>query len=252
MNKTCRTCKKEFISKLRSKLKNIYFKSCLECLEIEAIKRKERQNKVKIIITEKICRICLKTLPISCFYKHRVLNDGYRNNCIQCHSKSWKSYYNNGYNIFLKKKLKEDKMFQKTQNLKSILHYHLKSANLVKSNKTLNYIGCNKNKLQSWFIFQNNHWYYKIYHIDHILPISLFNLNNNEEQEIAFHWTNLQPLFGTENNSKYNKIRIYEYFNKLIQVYRFNKLSTNDKRILRNRHIWFKSYCNTFKMREDP
>lgn len=200
----------------------------------------------------KTCRICKKFLKLTNFYKHKKLLDGYRNECIKCHSNGWKQYYNNGYNEVLKEKLAKNDIFRRTQNLKSLIHYHLKTAGMVKSDKTLKYVGCNKQKLEKWFNYQNNHWHYKIYHIDHILPISLFDLTNPEEEAIALHWTNLQPLFATENNSKYNKIREIEYYNKLIQVFRFDELSVKDLLILKKRHIWFKSYCNTSKLQETP
>ena len=41
--------------------------------------------------------------------------------------------------------------------------------------------------------------------IDHIVPYASFDLTKKEEQEKCFHWTNLQPLYATENISKSNK-----------------------------------------------
>ena len=43
------------------------------------------------------------------------------------------------------------------------------------------------------------------YHIDHIKPISKFDLTNEEEQKKCFHYTNLQPLFAIDNLRKSNK-----------------------------------------------
>lgn len=45
----------------------------------------------------------------------------------------------------------------------------------------------------------------KAWHIDHIKPISKFNLLEQSEQEKACHYTNLQPLWAKENLSKGNK-----------------------------------------------
>ena len=44
------------------------------------------------------------------------------------------------------------------------------------------------------------------WHIDHILPCSSFDLTDPEQQKKCFHYTNLQPLWATENLSKSDKI----------------------------------------------
>jgi hypothetical protein len=43
------------------------------------------------------------------------------------------------------------------------------------------------------------------WHIDHRRPCSSFNLKNDEEMRMCFHFTNLQPLMGKENLSKQAK-----------------------------------------------
>jgi hypothetical protein len=50
--------------------------------------------------------------------------------------------------------------------------------------------------------------YGKVWHVDHEKPLGgkLFDLTNPKDCEIAFHWSNLQPLFAEENLRKSNKI----------------------------------------------
>ena len=40
------------------------------------------------------------------------------------------------------------------------------------------------------------------WHIDHIKPCVSFNLLDENEQKKCFHYTNLQPLWASENLSK--------------------------------------------------
>jgi hypothetical protein len=42
--------------------------------------------------------------------------------------------------------------------------------------------------------------------VDHIIPVSAFDLNKPEQQFKCFHYTNLQPLWTKENRSKGYKI----------------------------------------------
>jgi hypothetical protein len=49
-------------------------------------------------------------------------------------------------------------------------------------------------------------------HIDHIIPISAFDLTNKEHLKLVFHPNNLQLLAGSENCSKNDKI-VWELIN---------------------------------------
>ena len=43
------------------------------------------------------------------------------------------------------------------------------------------------------------------WHVDHIIPVAKFDLKDPEQQKICFHYTNLQPLWATENLKKGKK-----------------------------------------------
>ena len=71
-------------------------------------------------------------------------------------------------------------------------------------------IGCDyetlRNHLQSLFQNGMNFENYRKWELDHIFPISKFNLNNIDEIKKCFNYTNLQPLWKPDNRKKGNKI----------------------------------------------
>ena len=50
-----------------------------------------------------------------------------------------------------------------------------------------------------------DNWSIKGWHIDHIRPCSSFDLSDPTQQKECFHYTNLQPLWASENLKKNNK-----------------------------------------------
>lgn len=67
------------------------------------------------------------------------------------------------------------------------------------------YIESKFTKGMTWENRGNNGW-----HIDHIIPCSLFDLSKPEQQKLCFHYTNLQPLWATtEIAIKYGEDKNY-------------------------------------------
>lgn len=89
----------------------------------------------------------------------------------------------------------------------------VRSNGAIKSQPTLALLGCDLDWLKAWLEVQfqpamtwQNYGYYG-WHIDHIRPCASFDLTDSEQQKCCFHWTNLQPLWATENwrkNDKWN------------------------------------------------
>jgi hypothetical protein len=71
----------------------------------------------------------------------------------------------------------------------------------------LKLVGCDDDHLFKWLEYQfddNMNWDNQgdYWHIDHIKPCALFDFSNIDDQKECFHWTNLQPLFKTDNLMK--------------------------------------------------
>ena len=113
--------------------------------------------------------------------------------------------------------------FQISEILRSKIHKMIKGKNTSYQE----IIGCDIDFLKKWIEFrfdENMNWTNlgSYWQIDHILPINLFNFNNDNEKIICFHWTNLQPLKKEINQSKSDTLMLHYYFNNIVNVNRFN------------------------------
>lgn len=105
-------------------------------------------------------------------------------------------------------KFKADNLFRISETLKARINDVLKNKKSIKSNVL---IGCSKNHIKEWLQYQftsDMSWdnYGNYWHIDHVVPISFFDLTNIDIQRICFNWTNLRPLNAKANITKSNKI----------------------------------------------
>ena len=95
------------------------------------------------------------------------------------------------------------------KRLSQIIRTRIRAALLtgaLKSADTLKLLGCNIKQLKTWIskrFLENMSWdNYGQWHIDHIKPCALFNLDDPEEQKRCFHFSNLQPLWAKDNLKK--------------------------------------------------
>lgn len=107
---------------------------------------------------------------------------------------------------------KIDIQFRLKDNLRGRVYKALKG--FTKGKSTMKLVGCSIEDLKIYIstLFKPGMTWdnYGKWHIDHIKPCSLFDFSKQEEQEKCFHYTNLQPLWASENFTKSNK---YEQLN---------------------------------------
>ena len=96
---------------------------------------------------------------------------------------------------------------------------------------TIDYLGCSSSEYLSWILSIRPDYtlenYGKVWHIDHVIPISRFDLDDKENQLIAFNWRNTTPLSATENLSKNNRIlkpQIEQHLNHLFEYHKKIKI----------------------------
>lgn len=102
-----------------------------------------------------------------------------------------------------------DICYRMAHSLRSRLYKICRLKWLSKMNGTLEYIWCEKDflikyiesKFLEWMSWDNrSEW-----HIDHIIPLSSFNLAEESEIYKAMNYMNLQPLWASDNIKKSNR-----------------------------------------------
>ena len=109
------------------------------------------------------------------------------------------------------KKTKKIPKYILLRSLRSRLGFIFNSIKNQQKTSTKRLLGCS---LEELIIFiekkfkKDMSWdNYGKWHVDHIKPISKFDLTDKEEQKKCFHYSNLQPLWAIENLKKGSKIQ---------------------------------------------
>ena len=205
-NRLCKDCNNE---KRRNKYQSdethrlkliqceIEFKHC------KMVEKHENDQKFQQSIGEcnKICSCCYVV-------KHK---DGFRYNRLKC-----------------KDCERDDPLEKFKRNVRTRIYISLKRK---KDMHTIEYLGTNSNEYLRWIMYCNEIYdlqnYGKEWHVDHVIPLSRFNLDNKTQQLIAFNWRNTMPLSATENLSKNNKIilpQIEQHLEKLKSYHEKNNI----------------------------
>ena len=114
-------------------------------------------------------------------------------------------------NSYYKNKLKTDIQYKLSRNLRNRLRDAVK--NNYKDGSAVKDLGCSikelKQYLESKFLpgMSWDNWTFYGWHIDHIKPLSSFNLTDRNQLLEACHYTNLQPLWATDNLIKSDNIK---------------------------------------------
>jgi hypothetical protein len=176
----------------------------------------------------KNCTKCLLLLPSHFFGKKKSYQDGLQYWCKSCHKEYKNTYYKQNL-----RQCKQERLIWKKINKIKVLTYQKKyisfryqndkvfriiknQRNRIKeliTNKSCSFsksIGCSSDYLK-WHLeskFQPGmNWdNYGKWHVDHIKPLSSFDLTKEQDFKNACHYTNLQPLWAKDNIIKSNKL----------------------------------------------
>lgn len=224
-NKTCSKCNKEFPATNEYFYKKVDGKyglttKCKNCAK-ECVKKcynkhqDKRLNQKKEYYKSNCTTINKKNYKYQSINKEKISEQRkqYRQNNIEkikIANKNWRQ--NNKYklNEYYRLKAKNDLNFRLARNIRSRIKATIKGH--IKSQSSLELLGCSLEQVRQHIEskFQEgmgwNNWSFYGWHIDHIRPISSFDLSDPVQQEQCFHYTNLQPLWAKDNLSKGDKI----------------------------------------------
>lgn len=160
--------------------------------EADKIKRRARQRNLYARNTEKF-----KAKDKA--FKERRNADPVRKEAATAVKREWE-----------RKKRETDIEFRVRVTLRSRVKMAVAAQGTGKSKKTMELVGCTvaevRAHLESQFKDGMSWDNFGEWHIDHIRPLVSFDLKDPEQQKIAFHKSNMQPLWASENWSKGGKL----------------------------------------------
>lgn len=162
---------------------------------------------------EKTCKVCNETKPSSEF-------EHWKKTCKKCRHLIAKEHRKKtGYiKHYVKQRRETDLNYKISQALRCRVYQAIKNTGTFKRSSLRKLLGCDisdvrlhiEKQFSEGMTWENhgrigsdcvNKW-----HIDHIIPVSAFDLTKEGEQEKCFHYTNLQPLWEKDNLEKRAKL----------------------------------------------
>jgi hypothetical protein len=213
---------------------------CKECINKWAKIARDKRHILSINNNEtQICKVCNKEKHLSDLIKNRFL-------CKDCNNKNYRDMYKTDENFRLKVLLKDKNKNREVANKAQRIRYNNNPINKFirvqrsritialknKQKNSIEYLGCDSEQYFNWLKYNFNEIYNfenygDIWHIDHVIPIHKFNLENEQEQLLAFNWRNTIPLLASDNLKKGTNIyslQIEQHYKKLVEYHLENKL----------------------------
>jgi hypothetical protein len=177
----CKNCKKEYDKQYTLANKETRYAKCREW---------NKSNKEKLVETTQ------NWIQNNQERHKEIKKNAFQKHMLNPENKNKRREYDREY---VKQKRQNDIEYKIKDSVGSIINYHLKEK---KSESTIEYLGCSIKEyivyLENMFL-QNMSWenYGAIWEIDHKIPLSSFNLTQEENIYEAFKYQNTQPLFKT-------------------------------------------------------
>lgn len=193
--KVCAKCKEDKLSECffvyrRKGRKDTLSSYCKSCAYIQ-----NKERKAKLPKKKRISKYTAEERKI----RNRYLKDQWKKNNPEKVREAARKR--------MQRKADTDPGFRIKQRVRARIWEMLKQK---KCKRTMEYVGCTldqlKTHLEAQFVAGMTWDNYGQWHIDHIKPLASFDLTKEDQQNIAFHYTNLQPLWARDNLQKSAKL----------------------------------------------
>lgn len=165
----------------------------------------------------KTCSVCNESKTQDNFHVHKVKNT-LRSMCKSCSSKKRKEYYIENKDAICKQtsEYKQHKIdtnfnFKMECRLRQRMYVALKTQTTSKNKRSFKYLDCSAHFFQEWIKYNlydgmtlENYGDY--WHLDHVKPVSKYNLQDESQKCECFCWKNIRPYKASKNRMKSNKI----------------------------------------------
>ena len=221
LTKECNICNITKLQSLFVKNRNI----CVDCNNLNRRKKYQIDETHRIKMIQKSTEFKQKKIVEK--HKQKIEELGVDNKRCSC-CNNIKHNINFRHNRLKCKDCERDEPIEK---IKRVIRSRIISALNNKNKHSVEYLGCNIPDYLNWLL--TNDFRYNLenrgteWHIDHVIPLSHFDLENEEQQLIAFNWRNTMPLSREENLKKNNKIiksQVEQHYKKLIEYHIKHKL----------------------------
>ena len=213
-------------------------------------------NCIKDLYDYELVKKCSKCGIVSLksnFHRNKSTKDGLHSLCISCKKQYYnenrdriKQYYLNNQvrlknyqkkynyenkqkiNLYTKDRIKTDFNFRLIRNTRRRVHHALKGKS--KSSLTRDILGIDTDLYRKWIAFQftpEMNW--EKIEIDHIKPICLFDVSDDEQLKEAFSWKYTQPLLKKDHQLKGTKFNFLDYQLQFIKAYQFLKINEEER-----------------------
>lgn len=144
-------------------------------------------------------------------------------------------------------KCKDCERDEPLEKLKRLVRARIFAALNNKEKNTNEYLGCDIQTYTNWLLYNDKGFTMEnrgsVWHIDHVIPLSKFNLEDECQQLIAFNWRNTMPLTSSENLKKNNRIikeQVEEHLEKLKKYHAEKNIKLPQ--------IYIDLFCDTSKL----